>query len=81
MNVWWRVSCAELGDGATESVLAPTAELAAKAWAEGREMDSVWVRIVEVVEQAGGTGVAVGIPARLLVWRSRRLGWPLPNTV
>lgn len=85
MSVWWRVSCEELGDDATESVLAPTAERAAIDWAEGRGTeaeggaDADAALIVDVVGETGNTGVPVGLPSRFelsarVVWRARRLG-------
>ncbi len=79
MSLWWRVSCEELGDDATESVLAPTDAHAASAWAEGRGTDADAALLVEVVGETGNTGVAVGIPSRFelrasVVWRARRLG-------
>lgn len=78
MSYWWRVSCEELGDEAAESVLAPTAEHAAVAWAEGRGTDADAVLLVEVTGEMGNTGVLVGdafrfeLRARVL-WLPRRI--------
>lgn len=79
MSLWWRVSCEELGNEATESVLAPTDALAATAWAEGRGTNADAALLVDVVCEAGCTGLVVGIPSRFelrprVVWRARKLG-------